>query len=245
MARHGFAMRLVFLIMIAGLYWTGAAHADEIAWPLEPCTPAEIASASPAPVLNDSRSLASVPFYLTLQTLTAGYIVSLDEHNAPIIRCATYDSSPYLLYRGTVAVAGLAFATPRLPNNAIQGGRYLVRLFDLLGIGTIRPPPAEPILPACSPTTHWPHPGDTLKVAHRVQPDYPDGALEEGIEGQVDVVLEIFANGAVAAQCLGSSWPVGWFEQSALSAVRQWRFDPQSGPGPRYYTVSVKFKIEG
>lgn len=239
------ALRFCLGLAVAFTWAAPAAWADEIAWPIEPCMAAEIATASPAPAVNDSRSLGEVPFFLGLEPLSAAYVVSLDEANKPIIRCASYESSPYLLYPGTVAVAGLVFATPRLPNKAVQGGRYLVRLYDTLGIGTVRAPPPVPILLPCSAMVLGVEPIEAPKPSHRVQPVYPDGALVEGIEGQVNIVLDIYASGAATPRCISESEPAGWFEQAALEAVGQWRFEPPGGgPGPRYYMVTVKFKIE-
>lgn len=237
-------MRLCLMILTFAAACAVPARAEEITWPLVPCTAEEIASASPAPLPADSASLALVPFSIGFHPMSAGYIVALDDDGLPSIKCATPDSDYDFVHAGAVAVAGLDFAMPRRPSTAGSGGRYLVRLTANFGIGTVRPPPKLPLLPECPPITRGFPSLEKTPGVHRVKPAYPDGALEEGIEGQVTVVMDVFASGAVSPRCLGDAAPVGWFEQSAVEAISQWRFDPDAGPRLHYYTVTVRFRVE-
>lgn len=234
---------LRILISLAFALWLAdPAFADRSAWPLPPCEPGQIASASPAPTLDDSRSLWNVPFIPALVTLSAGYVVELDRDRHPVIVCVTPDSDAYLAYPGAVALADLVFATPRRPNLTTKAGRYLVRLSDTLGIGLIAPPPSLPILPPCTPPLHGPPVADAPKPATRVAPVYPDGAQQAEIEGQVTVWLDVYASGTATPRCISESYPPGWFEDSAVTALSQWHFAP-TGIGAHLYKVTVKFKL--
>ncbi len=79
-----------------------------------------------------------------------------------------------------------------------------------------------------------------------VQPEYPEAAKKEGLEGKVvlDVVVEV--SGEVGAiEVLGSS-PT--FDRAAVDAVQQWMFRPaelKGKPVAVRLTVIVEFKLDG
>jgi TonB family protein len=60
-------------------------------------------------------------------------------------------------------------------------------------------------------------------------PVYPDQARIEGLEGYVEVSLEVAPDGAVARAEVTTAMPRGEFERAALLAVRKWRFPVQPG----------------
>ena len=91
-------------------------------------------------------------------------------------------------------------------------------------------PPAQPA-PASSP----PKP---LRV---VSPSYPVGALRDGITGKVDMDFRIGADGSVQDIRVVSARPAGVFEQAAIAALRQWRFESPALPEAARYTRSFAF----
>ena len=66
---------------------------------------------------------------------------------------------------------------------------------------------------------------------HRVAPKYPEKARRKGITGNVTISLLVSNTGAVKDTHIVNSQPVGVFEESAINAVRQWRFQPATYKG--------------
>ena len=106
----------------------------------------------------------------------------------------------------------------------------------------MRPPPVVPILPPCPPSNNGASVVNAPAPSHRVPPAYPQAALEEGVEGQVTIVLDVYADGAETPRCISDTSPPGWFEDEAVKAVSQWQFAP-AGSGAHAYSVTVKFKM--
>ena len=241
--------RLVALTILAVVAAIAAprALAGPVKWPVPPCGPADVATSSPAPLVSDSTALAQLPFLVGLSSVSAALVIGLNEDNTAIIRCVYLNErSVGLEGAAIVAVAGLKFATPRVPNTSIPGGRYLVRVATLWGLSWVEPPPRQPLLPACPGGIDAPAMPDARapKPIHRVPPTYPARAEEESIEGSVEVALDVFPSGAVSPACIGAATPAGWFEQAAVDAVSQWRFNPPTDLGPRRYTVTIRFRME-
>ena len=81
---------------------------------------------------------------------------------------------------------------------------------------------------------------------YTVKPIYPFQARRKEITGQVTVRLLIDANGRVVRAEIISSEPAGVFDDSALSAVRKWRFKPGRLDGRAvsiWVTVPIIFKL--
>lgn len=233
---------LLFAALLVPCAWAGPVN-----WPVPPCGPADVATASPAPMTSDSASLKELPFVTGLVPATAGLVIGLNPDNTPLIRCVYLnEASVGLEGAAIVAVAGMRFATPRVPNTVVSGGRYLVRVGTLFGISWIRKPPRQTLLPRCGPETgdDIPSGAGAPKPVHRVPPVYPEEAETEAIEGSVDIVLDVFSSGAVSPACIAGASPAGWFEAAAVEAVSQWLFDPPTGLGPRQYRVTIKFRME-
>ena len=55
---------------------------------------------------------------------------------------------------------------------------------------------------------------------------YPPAAKAEGVEGQVKVAYGVTVDGRVVRAHVVESEPAGVFDEAALEAVRQWRFNP-------------------
>ena len=60
-----------------------------------------------------------------------------------------------------------------------------------------------------------------------VAPKYPNDALEDGIEGWVDVSFLVSAAGDVTDARVEAAQPRARFDRAALSSVRQWKFEPR------------------
>ena len=69
--------------------------------------------------------------------------------------------------------------------------------------------------------------GDYLPIA-QVAPQYPRNALVQGVEGWVLVEFTIGTEGQVKDPRILKSEPPGIFDESALSAVKRFRFKPRT-----------------
>jgi protein TonB len=58
------------------------------------------------------------------------------------------------------------------------------------------------------------------------QPAFPMLARERGIDGWVDLQFTVRRDGTLADVTVIAAEPAGVFEQSALDAVRRWRYQP-------------------
>jgi TonB family protein len=80
-----------------------------------------------------------------------------------------------------------------------------------------------------------------------VAPQFPASALEHGIAGWVDVQFLINTDGSVSEVTIIGAQPVGIFEQSALDAVRRWRYQPLLRDGQtsaQRARVRVRFAVQ-
>ena len=62
-------------------------------------------------------------------------------------------------------------------------------------------------------------------------PTYPKAALEQGISGKVILIVDVAADGSVAAAKVERADPAGVFDASALESVKKWRFTPATKDG--------------
>lgn len=60
---------------------------------------------------------------------------------------------------------------------------------------------------------------------------YPAEAKAKGVEGRVVVRYDVTADGSVVNAVVEASEPPGVFDESALAAVRSWRFRPRVDRG--------------
>jgi len=96
------------------------------------------------------------------------------------------------------------------------------------------PPPEEvPSPPAESPIfMQWeeapPHTDwdQAPRLVHRVAPVYPEIARKAGVEGRVILQIVVDEAGKVIEARPVVADPPGIFEQDAMTAVMQWRFEP-------------------
>jgi TonB family protein len=67
------------------------------------------------------------------------------------------------------------------------------------------------------------------RLIHRIEPEYPPEARTQGIQGSVNLDVQIGADGAVHNITVVSGDPV--LGEAAVAAVRQWRYRPYSVDG--------------
>ena len=78
-----------------------------------------------------------------------------------------------------------------------------------------------------------------------VNPIYPESARKRGIEGWVEIEFTVQTNGAVDEVEVRNSSPADVFDDAAIRAMRQWRFEPVRRNGetvPQRAMVRLKFE---
>ena len=75
-------------------------------------------------------------------------------------------------------------------------------------------------------------------------PLYPKIALEAEREGHVRLSITILEDGSVTDVEVVSAKPPGLFEQSAIDAVRRWRYKP-SGAVRRHVYIDIDYELRG
>jgi len=114
------------------------------------------------------------------------------------------------------------------------------------------PDPSPRLLPTPSPSQLPPSPASSTVLARpnpsqNSAPVYPDVARKKGWEGSVLLRAQITAQGHVESLTLLKSSGHEILDQSATTAVRQWRFHPQqinSQPTPSTVEIPVKFSLK-
>lgn len=104
-----------------------------------------------------------------------------------------------------------------------------------------RYPAVAASLIACSFTILWQLPAPThaqeapaaeqnqpLIPIVRIEPRYPAGAAEKGIEGHVDLSFVITPDGRTADITVLDSQPEGVFDEAVVAALERWRYAPQN-----------------
>lgn len=87
----------------------------------------------------------------------------------------------------------------------------------------------------------------TLTRTRYLSPEYPQSAREHGIAGWVDVQFTVQTDGALTEVTVVAAQPAGVFEQSALDAVRHWRYQPllkDGAPVAQRARVRVRFAVQ-
>ena len=88
--------------------------------------------------------------------------------------------------------------------------------------------------------------GDAVPMV-RVPPQYPERALQRGIEGRVLIEFTISKSGSVKDAKVVAYEPSKIFNKAALKAVKQWKYNPKivngkpvEQPGVR---IAIPFKL--
>lgn len=77
----------------------------------------------------------------------------------------------------------------------------------------------------------FPAQSQSLSPIKRVEPTYPADAARNGTEGFVEVEFTVGASGNVESVSVVNARPSRTFESAAVSAVKQWTFEPGGGRG--------------
>jgi protein TonB len=77
----------------------------------------------------------------------------------------------------------------------------------------------------------------------RIEPEYPERAKQQRIEGYVDVEFTITAAGTVSDARVIGSQPPYVFDRSALDAVRRWRYNPRVEAGKPVSRGGVQVRL--
>ena len=81
-------------------------------------------------------------------------------------------------------------------------------------------------------------------LLHRVEPEYPEDARQQKIQGTVVLEVQIGQDGAVEDAHVVSGPPQ--FAKASTDAVKQWRFKPRlvnGRPEPMQTRVTLNFKL--
>lgn len=85
----------------------------------------------------------------------------------------------------------------------------------------------------------------SLKRVKIVNPQYPEAARKKGIEGWVELAFTVMPNGSVDNVEVRNASPADVFDDSAIRAVRQWRFEPVVRNGEKIQQrAMVRLKFE-
>ncbi len=77
----------------------------------------------------------------------------------------------------------------------------------------------------------FPAAAQALSPVKRVEPTYPADAARNRTEGFVEVEFTVGADGKVVSVSVVNARPSRTFESAAVSAVKQWTFQPGGGRG--------------
>jgi protein TonB len=97
---------------------------------------------------------------------------------------------------------------------------------------------------AAAPVSAGPVAATSLKRTKTVAPDFPESARRKGLTGWVEVVFTVTPKGTVADAEVRSSSPEEVFDDAAVKAVKQWRFEPATKDGQPVATrtmIRLKF----
>jgi TonB family protein len=87
----------------------------------------------------------------------------------------------------------------------------------------------------------------TLKLVREVPPAYPREAERQGLSGWVDVEFTVAPNGATQDLVVRGAQPLRTFDQSAIDAVKRWRFEPvmrDGAPVAQRAAVRIRFQLK-
>ncbi|MEF1230671.1 energy transducer TonB [Vibrio fortis] len=67
---------------------------------------------------------------------------------------------------------------------------------------------------------------EDLKVRERTNPRYPKVAVENGLSGYVEMTFNVTSQGDVTNVVVVNSFPKGLFDEVAVRALAQWKYEP-------------------
>ena len=122
------------------------------------------------------------------------------------------------------------------PTDADRGGPPTVKSE---GTSRTEPPPPSDIVP-------WTYVDELPVVIHEVRAEYPDFAIQAGIEGTVVVKMLIGADGRVSRAEPDQRRTVMVLEAAAVEAAKRWVFKPATTNGkpvPVWIALPFRFKL--
>jgi TonB family protein len=90
--------------------------------------------------------------------------------------------------------------------------------------------------------------GDFGKLGDRPHPPYPIAAMRKGIQGRVEVAIEVRRDGSVSKVRVVNGAPAELGNPLIAHITRYWRYSPQTDPGLpelREFTVPFDFVLAG
>ena len=78
----------------------------------------------------------------------------------------------------------------------------------------------------------------------KVRPEYPQRALERGIEGYVVLSFTVTETGSVESPVVVDGSPPGIFERSAMQAVKKFRYEPKTLDGHPVSVSQVTYRLD-
>jgi TonB family protein len=84
-------------------------------------------------------------------------------------------------------------------------------------------------------------------ISHRILPEYPVSALEQGLEGTVLLSIYVGMNGSAKKVEVKNSSGVSELDTSAVKAVSQWKFNPAAQGGKAvasWFEFPVRFEVK-
>jgi len=82
-----------------------------------------------------------------------------------------------------------------------------------------------------------------LRPMIQVQPEYPEAAIEQGVQGYVELDVTVGERGTVEGVAVVSSVPAGVFDDAARAAVLRWRYPAEPGRAPQRVSERIEFRI--
>jgi bla regulator protein blaR1 len=107
---------------------------------------------------------------------------------------------------------------------------------------TASPTPA-PSAPIASPEESRSPVSAAPRVTHFVAPVYPSGMGDRAVHGRVDLQFRIAADGSVQDVGVVSGGGQAQLVRAAVSALRQWRFAPESAQAGHVYRQAIDFDL--
>ncbi|MFZ1009125.1 MAG: TonB family protein [Candidatus Sulfotelmatobacter sp.] len=190
--------------------------------------------------------------------------ISAHEHPIKAISAASGSSGEVRQASDSANTSGSATSSASPSNSRSQAGRDATpRPGELMvyenGREVFHMPPARGPAEPHHPAEGWVQPASSLEPAdtmelsaaaaesgpvHRVEPDYPEGARRQGVQGAVVLEVHINSDGAVQDMKLISGPSL--LAQAATDAVRQWKFKPHMVNGHRaemQTVVTLNFRL--
>ncbi|MEX1994150.1 MAG: TonB family protein [Steroidobacteraceae bacterium] len=70
-------------------------------------------------------------------------------------------------------------------------------------------------------------PENAMRRTRFIPPEYPERALERGVQGWVDLEFTVLKDGTTGDAKVVAAEPAGMFDRAALAAVGRWRYEPR------------------